>query len=209
MYLSAFCIAMSRLKRLVWSIVFFTQPLVQTWLIQDRTSVKLNFTFFCVPRYKLLLYITSKVVSNVTKPSASDDWLHVNCNVTNRTQTCFRSTQVVYCLPGVWVLVLYWRSFYFVVIVESLLLIFVYRSFCFRCSAVCFGAVCTEGNAVSFKFREVLAAQMGVMRRSIKVSSFEMHKYGPFFISLNLKLVTSRQSFRWSLCILKNLGLFL
>ena len=108
----------------------------------------LNFTFFCVPRYKLLLYITSKVVSNV-----SDDLLHVNCNVTNRTQICFRSTQVVYCLSGVWVLVLYWRSFYFVVIVESLLLIFVYRSFCFRCSAVCFGAFCTEGNAVGFKFR--------------------------------------------------------
>ena len=115
--------------------------------------------------------------------------------VTNQTQTCFRSTQVVNCLPGVWVLVLYWWSFYFfVVIVESLLRIFVYRLFCFRCSAVCFGAFCTEGNAVGFKFlwyvvfnkvceialSEELATQLGVLRRSIKVSSFEMHKFDPF-----------------------------
>ena len=92
-------------------------------------------------------------MSNVTKSSASDDLLHVNCNVTNRTQTCFRSTQVVDCLPGVWVLVLYRRPIcLFVVIVESLLRIFVYRSFCFRCSAVCFGAFCIEGNAAGFKF---------------------------------------------------------
>ena len=90
-------------------------------------------------------------MSNVTKSSASDDLLHVNCNATNRTQTYFRSSQVVYCLPGVWVLVLCWKPFYFVV--ESLLRIFVYRSFCFRCSAVCFIAFCTEGNAVGFKFR--------------------------------------------------------
>ena len=90
----------------------------------------------------------------MTKSSASNDFLHVNYNVTNRTQTCFRSTQVVYCLPGVWVLVFYWRPFYcVVVIVESLLRIFVYRSFCLRCSAVCFGAFGTEGNAVGFKFR--------------------------------------------------------
>ena len=93
-------------------------------------------------------------MSNVTKSSASDDLLHVNCKVTNRTQTCFRSTQIVNCLPGVWVLVSYWRPFYFiVVIVESLLRIFVFHSFCFRCSAVCFGAFCTEGNAIGFKFR--------------------------------------------------------
>ena len=93
-------------------------------------------------------------MSNVTESSASDDLLHVNCNVTNRTQTCFRSTQVVDCLPRVWVLVLYWRPFYFfVVIVESLLCIFVYHLFCFRYSAVCFGAFCPEGNAVGFKFR--------------------------------------------------------
>ena len=45
-------------------------------------------------------------MSNETKSSASDDLLIVNCNVTNRTQTCFWSTQVVDCLPGVWVLVL-------------------------------------------------------------------------------------------------------
>ena len=93
-------------------------------------------------------------MSNVTKSSASEDLLRVNCNVTNRTQTCFRSTQFVYCLPGVWVLVLYWRPSYFVVVIaESLLRIFVYRSFCFRCSAVWFGAFCTEGNTVGFKFR--------------------------------------------------------
>ena len=92
-------------------------------------------------------------MSNVTKSSASDELLHVNCNVTNQTQTCFRSTQIVDCLPGVWVLVLYWRPFYLlVVIVESLLRIFVYCSFYFRCSAVCFGTFCTEGNAVGFKF---------------------------------------------------------
>ena len=29
-------------------VFFFTLPLDQTWLIHDRTSVKLNFTFFCV-----------------------------------------------------------------------------------------------------------------------------------------------------------------
>ena len=139
----------------VFLVFFFTLPLDQTWPIHDRSSVKLNFTFFCVPRYKLLLlYITSKVVINVTKSSASDDLLHVNCNATNRTQTCFRSTQVVDCLPDVWVLVLYWRPFYFfVVIVESLLRIFVYRPFYFRCSAVCFDAFCTEGNATGFDFR--------------------------------------------------------
>ena len=53
MYRSAFCIAMSRLKCLVWSMVlllFFTLPLDQTWLIHDRTSGKLNFTFFYVHR---------------------------------------------------------------------------------------------------------------------------------------------------------------
>ena len=64
--------------------------------------MKLNFTFFSVPQWKLL-YITSKVVSNVTKSSASDDLLYVNCNVTNQTQTCFQSMQVVDCLPGLWV----------------------------------------------------------------------------------------------------------
>ena len=120
--------------------------------------MNLNFTLLCVPRYKLLLYITSKVVSNATK-SASDDLLHVNCNATNRTQTCFRSTQVVDCLPGMWVLVLYWRPFYFfVVIVESLLCIFVYSLFVFFFSFFLFSGVlqsafCTEGNAVGFKFR--------------------------------------------------------
>ena len=93
-------------------------------------------------------------MNNVTESSASDDLLRVTSNVTNQTQTCLQSTQVVDCLPGVWVLVLYWRPVYFfVVIVESLLRIFVYRSFCFRCSAGCFGAFCTEGNAVGFKFR--------------------------------------------------------
>ena len=156
--------------------------------------MKLNFTFFCVPRQKLLLYITFKVVSNVTKSSASDDLLHVNCNVTNRTQTCFRSTQVVYCLAGVWVLVLYWRPFYFfVVIVESLLRLFVYRSFLFfvfrffssvffffRCSAVCFGAFLHRrkccwlqiplsyavfNKVCEIALSEVHATQMGVMRR--------------------------------------------
>ena len=52
MYRSAFCITTSRLKCLVWSMFcccFFTLPLDQTWVIQCRTSVKLNFTFFCVP----------------------------------------------------------------------------------------------------------------------------------------------------------------
>ena len=105
-YQSAFCIAMSQLKCLVWSmfllLLFFTLPLDQTWLIHDGTLVKLNFTFFSVPQWKLL-YITSKVVSNVTKSSASDDLLYVNCNVTNQTQTCFQSMQVVDCLPGLWV----------------------------------------------------------------------------------------------------------
>ena len=135
-------------------------------------------------------------MSNVTKSSASDDLLHVNCNVTNRTQTCFRSTQVVDCLPGVWVLVLYWRPFYFfVVIVESLLRIFVYRSFCFRCSAVCFGAFCTERNAVGFKFRfdrrysikfakshsaKCSLHKWAWLRRSVKVSSFGLYKFDPF-----------------------------
>ena len=89
---------MSRLIS-VLLLLFFTLPLDHTWLIHDRTSVKLNFTFFCVPRYKLLLYITSKVVSDVTKSSVSDDLLHINCNVTNQTQICFRSMQVVDCLP--------------------------------------------------------------------------------------------------------------
>ena len=133
---------MSRLIDFVVVFVFvFTLLLDQTRLIHDRSTVKLNFIFFFVLRYKLLLYVTSKVVSNVTKSSASDDLLHVNCNVTNRTQTCFQSMQIVDCLPGVWVLVLYWRPFYlFIVIVESLLHIFIYRLFCFRCSAVCFGA---------------------------------------------------------------------
>ena len=133
MYWSAFCIVMGWLKCLVWLMFccFFTLPLDQTWLINDRTSVKLNFKFFCVPRYKLLLilYITSKVVSNVTKSSASDDLLHVNCNAANRIQTCFQSAQVVDCFPSVWVLVLYWRPFYFFVIVESLLYIFISLSF--------------------------------------------------------------------------------
>ena len=52
MYWSAFCIAMGWLKCLVWSIfvLFFTLLLDQPWLIHDRTSVKLNFTFFCVPQ---------------------------------------------------------------------------------------------------------------------------------------------------------------
>ena len=117
-------------------------------------------------------------MSNVTKSSASDDLLHVNCNVTNRTQTCFRSTQVVDCLPGVWVLVLYWRPFYFfVVIVESLLRMFVYRSFCFRCSAVCFlhrRKCCwlqiplwyaVFNKVCEIALSEVLATQMGMMRR--------------------------------------------
>ena len=134
-------------------------------------------------------------MSNVTKSSASDDLLHINCNVTNRTQTCFRSTQVVDCLPGVWVLVLYWRPFYFsVVVVESLFRIFVYRSFCFRCTAVCFGAFCTEGNAVGFKFcfdmwYSIKFAKSYSAKCSLRkwvwwgaasVSSFEMHKFGPF-----------------------------
>ena len=61
-----------------------------------------------------------------SKSSVSDGLLYVNCSVTNRTQICFQSTQVVDCLPGVWVLVLYWRPFYFfVVIVESLLHIYI------------------------------------------------------------------------------------
>ena len=135
-------------------------------------------------------------MSNVTKSSASDDLLHVNCKVTNRTQTCFRLTQVVDCLSGVWVLGLYWRPFYLlIVIVESLLRIFVYRSFCFRCSAVCFlhRRKCrwlqiplwyaVFNKVCEIALSEVLATQMGVMRRSIKVSSFEMHKFVPFFAS--------------------------
>ena len=153
MYWSVFCIAMNGLKCLVWSIfILFVRSaawsnMTDPWQNFSEAEFHL-FSFLCTT-----VEIPSKVVSNVTKSSASDDLLHVNCNVTNRTQTCFRSTQVVYCLPGVWVLVLYWRSFYFVVIVESLLLIFVYRSFCFRYSAVCFGAFCIEGNAAGFKFR--------------------------------------------------------
>ena len=134
-------------------------------------------------------------MSNVTKSSASDDLLHVNCNVTNRTQTCFRSVHIVDCLPCVWVLVLYWRPFYFlVVIVESLLRIFVYRLFCFRCSAVCFGAFCTEGNAVGFKFRfdmrySIKFAKSHSAKCSLhkwawwgaaSVSSFELYKFDPF-----------------------------
>ena len=97
-----------------------------------------------------------------------------------------------------WVLVLYRRPFYFfVVIVESLLRIFVYCSFCFRCSAVFFRGFCTGGNAVAcwlqiplwyvvfnnvceIALSEVLATQMGMIMRSIKVSSFEMHKFDPF-----------------------------
>ena len=198
-YWSAFCIAMSQLKCFIWSTKkkkCFTLPLHQTWLIHDRTSVKLNFTFFCVPQQKLLLYIPSKVVSTVTKSSACDDLFHVNCNVTNQTQTCFRSAQVTDCLPGVWVLVLYWRPFYFffVVIVESLLCIFVYRSYCFRCSSVRFGDFCTEGNAVGFKFRfdmrySIKFAKLHSAKCSqhkwawwgaVKVSLFEMHKSDPF-----------------------------
>ena len=85
----------------------------------------------------------------MSKSSASEGLLHVNCNVTNQTQTCFWSTQVADCLPGRWVLVLYWRPFdFFAVIVESLLHIFaLFEVFC-----SCFGTFCTEGNAVGFKF---------------------------------------------------------
>ena len=80
-------------------------------------------------------------------------------SVTNRTQTCIRPTQVVDCVT-VYLCVgtsVIWRPFYFfVVIVESLLRIFVYRSFCFRCSAVCFGAFCTEGIAIGFNSNSAL-----------------------------------------------------
>ena len=130
-------------------------------------------------------------MSNATKSSASDDLLYVNYNVTNRTQTCFRSAQVVDCLPGVWVLVLYWRPFYFFFV---LIRIFVYRSFCFRCSAVWFGAFCTERSAVGFKFRFDIRYSIKFVKShspkcslckwawwgAVKVSSFEMHKFDPF-----------------------------
>ena len=151
--------------------------------------------FLCTTIEIIIIYITSNVVSNVTRSIASDDLLYVNCNVTNQTQTCFQSTQVVHRLPGVWVLllVLYWRPIYFVVfIVESLLGIFIYCLFCFRCSAVCFlhrRECCwlqiplwyaVFNKVCEIILSEVLATQMGVMRCSIKVSSFEMHKFGPF-----------------------------
>ena len=129
-----------------------------------------------------------------SKSSASDGLLYVNCSVTNRTQICFQSTQVVDCLPGVWVLVLYWRPFYFfVVIVESLLHIYIcllfilFQVFCRllwwflhrrKCCwlqiplwYVVFNKVC------EIALSEVLTTQMGVMRF---VSSFEMHKFDPF-----------------------------
>ena len=123
-------------------------------------------------------------------------------SVTNRTQTCFRSTQIVDCLPGVWVLVLYWRPFYFfVVIIESLLRIFVYRSFCFRCShrrKCCWLQIplwyAVFNKVCEIALSEVLATQMGVLRRSIKANSFEMHKFDPFSPhtgSIHRKLVHS------------------
>ena len=143
------------------------------------------------------------MVSNVTKSSASDDLLHVNCNVTNRTQTCFRSTQVVDCLPGVWALVLYWRSFYFVVIVESLLLIFVYRSFCFRCSAVCFGAFCTEGNAVGLKFRFDMRYSIKFAKSySAKCSLHKWAWWGAASKSAGLKC-TNLVHFRLTACLFR------
>ena len=170
-----FCFSLSCLIKLDWS----TTELQWCWISH----------FFCVPQYKLLLYITSKVVSNVAKSSASDDLLHVNCNITNQTQTCFQSTQVVYCLPGVWVLVLYWRPFYFVVvIVESLLRIFIYRSFCFRCSAVCFGAFCTAENAVGFKFRfDMRYSRKFVKLYSAKCSLHKWMRWGAASKSARLK----------------------
>ena len=48
MYGSAFCIAMSRLKCLVWSMFFVFS--FCCLIKHDRTSVKLNFKFLCVPR---------------------------------------------------------------------------------------------------------------------------------------------------------------
>ena len=126
----------------------------------------------------------------MTKSSASDDLLHENCNVKiKKLKTCFRSTQVVDCLPGVWVLVLYWGPFYFfVVIVESLLRIFVYRSFCFRCSAVCFGAFCTEGNAAGFQFRFHMRYSIKFAKsHSAKCSLHKWAWWGAASKSANLK----------------------
>ena len=122
--INVFCFSLCRLIEHDWSMT----ELQWSWI--SHFSVYHNRNYYYI-------YITSKVVSNVTKSSATDGLLHVNCNVTIGTQTCFWSSQVIYCLPGVWVLVLYWRHFYFfVVIVESLLCIF-------RLSFVLFQVFCS------------------------------------------------------------------
>ena len=119
-------------------------------------------------------------MSNVTKSSTSDDLLHVNCKGTNLLSV--NASRRLF--PGVWVLVLYWRPIYFfVVIVESQLCIFVSLSFVLFqvfCSLLwCFlhrrkwcwlqiplwYAVFNQVCEIALS--EVLATQMGVMRRSI------------------------------------------
>ena len=150
-----------------------TLPLDQTWMIRDRTSLKLNF----ISEWRFAL---CKLQCN--KPNTN--LLSVNASRILFTR-CVGTSVILKAL-------LFLRCY-----CESLLHIFIYHSFCFRCSAVCFGTFCTEGNAVGFKFYfdmrhsinfakshsvEVLATQMDVMWHSIrlKVSLSEMHKFDPF-----------------------------
>ena len=142
--------------------------------------MKLNFTFFCVPRQKLLLYITFKVVSNVTKSSASDDLLHVNCNITNRTQTYFWSAQVFTRCVGTSIILkallflfccYCWKSaspirLSFVLFQGfcSLLWWFLHRRKCCWLQILLWYAVFNKVCKIAFS--EVLATQMGVMKHS-------------------------------------------
>ena len=189
MYRSALSIAISRLKCLLWSMFFcfcfFHSAAWSNMTDPWQNFTEADFTFFCVSRYKLLLYITFKVVSNVTKSPASD-LLHVKCNVTNRT---------VDCLPGVWVLVLYWSLFIslllllkvcyaylFIVrfvsgVLQSALVLFAQKEMLLLQNPLWYAVF---NKVCEITLSEVLATQMGVMRRSIDVSSFEMHRYDPF-----------------------------
>ena len=102
MYWLAFCIVMSRLKCLVWSMFFVVAFSLCRFIKYDWSMTELQWSWishFSVYHDKIIYYFQGW--SNVTKSSASDDLLHVNCNVRNQTQTCFRSTQIVDCLPGV------------------------------------------------------------------------------------------------------------
>ena len=121
----------------------------------------------------------------MTKSSASDNLLHVNCNVTNRTQTCFRrlftrcvGTSVI--LKALLFLCCYcWKS------ASHICLSFVLF---FRCSAVCFGAFCTEGNAVGFKFRfDMRYSTKFVKSHSAKCSLHTWAWWGAALTSARLK----------------------